>query len=45
MEEKQEHKNTKIHGVMEKWKKMKEGKVYEMEENWSCHLECGLLPR
>ena len=45
MEEKQDHKNTKIHGVMEKWKKMKEGKAYEMGERWSRHLECGLPPR
>jgi len=45
MEEKQEHKNTKIHGVMGKWKKMNEGIAYEMEERWSRHLECGLPPR
>jgi len=45
MKEKQEHKNTKIHGVMEKWKKIKEGNAYEMEESWSRHLECGLPPR
>jgi len=45
MEEKQEHKNTKIHEVMEKnGKKMKEENAYEMEEIWSHHLECGLPP-
>ena len=45
IQEKQEHKNTNIHGVMEKWKKMKEGIAYEMEERWSHHLECGLPSR
>jgi len=27
MEEKQEHKNTKIHGVMEKWKRWRKEKL------------------
>jgi len=45
MDEKQEHKNTKIHGVMKKWKESKEGKAYEREKIWSRHLECGLNPR
>ena len=30
---------------MEKWKKMKEGNAYEMEESWSRHMEYGLPPR